>query len=241
MKQHKNTILFFSIYAILLALINILVFTIFKPWQIESEICLFDFWFSYAFMTLAFLLQMSSIFLYDKKTGLNAVFFGLPLSIVSLIYFVIEAFFAILFMILSAFAVETPTVLVSVLQILLLGIFAVIFIISLLTKNAVTAIEKNQKEKVQTIRFMVDDLDLIIASIHNEKVQKEVIALQEDIRYSDPMSTPETHGYDEKLKMFISMINDALSSPDSEQVILTYVNQARLVVKQRNNRIRSAK
>ncbi|MCR4698435.1 MAG: hypothetical protein K5762_03610, partial [Bacilli bacterium] len=182
MKKNKNSILLLSIYAIALVVINILVFTIFKPFTFTSGICVANFWFSYAFMTFAFLSQIGALFLYDRKGGLNAVFFGLPLSVISLIYFFVAAFFAILFMILCAFNVETPIVLVVTVQLLVLAFYAVLFILALITKNVVTDIDKKQKEKVQTIRYMVGDLDILIETATNPDIKKELLKLQEDIR-----------------------------------------------------------
>ncbi|MCR4699174.1 MAG: hypothetical protein K5762_07405, partial [Bacilli bacterium] len=105
----------------------------------------------------------------------------------------------------------------------------------------VTDIDKKQKEKVQTIRYMVGDLDILIETATNPDIKKELLKLQEDIRYSDPMSTPETSKYDDQLKGLISMIEDTLSTPQADALVPNYISQARLTVKKRNNEIRISK
>ena len=61
------------IYVILLAVFNLLVFTIFKT---HTSV----FWISYVFMTLAFVLQIVSMFLSFKTADVETAFFGIPLA-----------------------------------------------------------------------------------------------------------------------------------------------------------------
>ena len=69
----KNIVGIALIYAILLGLFNLLVFTIFKT---RTNV----FWLSYAFVTLAFAVQIISMSLAFKTADVETVFFGIPLA-----------------------------------------------------------------------------------------------------------------------------------------------------------------
>ena len=73
MKKGKATVSIGLIYVILLGVFNLLVFTIFKT---HTKV----FWLSYAFMTVAFIVQILSMFLSFKTADVR------PLSLESLLH-----------------------------------------------------------------------------------------------------------------------------------------------------------
>lgn len=90
----KNTVGIALIYVILLGVFNLLVFTIFKT---RTNV----FWLSYAFMTLAFVVQIISMFLSFKTADVETVFFGIPLASFSIYYLCAALVIGALFMISS--------------------------------------------------------------------------------------------------------------------------------------------
>ena len=79
MKKGKATVSIGLIYVILLGVFNLLVFTIFKT---HTKV----FWLSYAFMTVAFIVQILSMFLSFKTADVETAFFGIPLASFSIYY-----------------------------------------------------------------------------------------------------------------------------------------------------------
>ena len=88
----KNTVAFGLIYVILLGVFNLLVFTISKS---RNDV----FWLSYGFMTLAFVVQIVSMFLSFKSADVETAFFGIPLASFSVFYLGAELVIGALFMI----------------------------------------------------------------------------------------------------------------------------------------------
>ena len=79
MNKGKATVGIGLIYVILLGVFNLLVFTIFKT---HTNV----FWLSYAFMTVAFVVQIVSMFLAFKPADVETAFFGIPLASFSIYY-----------------------------------------------------------------------------------------------------------------------------------------------------------
>lgn len=236
----KNFIGIIIVYSILLVLLNVLVFIVFKPWNYDIKIIKLDFWFSYSFLTLAFILQFGSILAIKRNNGAIAIFMGIPLTVLSGIYFLIEAFLSLLFMILAAFSVKTPTTLVIILQVLLLGLYLIVAVIALMTKNTISDIDKNNKQKVQNIRILVDQVEIAISMCDDNEVKKLLERFSEDIRYSDPMSIDAVIGLDNKLTCIIEDIKNAVAEKDYEKT-KKLVQSGKLTVLERNKMIATQK
>ena len=88
----KNTVGIGLIYVILLGVFNLLVFTISTS---RNDV----FWLSYGFMTLAFVVQIVSMFLSFKTADVETAFFGIPLASFSIYYLCAELVIGTLFMI----------------------------------------------------------------------------------------------------------------------------------------------
>lgn len=237
-KSNKFLILF--IYLILLVVFNVIVFVVFKPQKFEDPICIKDFWCSYIFLTLAFITQYSSILIMDKKGGINAVFMGLPLFSISLIYLVCEGFLALIFMSLAAFKAKTPFALTFLLQFLLLCAFLVVAVLALLNRNVVNSINEKQKQNVKSIRGMVDDVNLVAQMCEDSETKVVLEKLAEDIRFSDPMSTEITAEYDAKLKYIIDGLKVSVQENDFAD-IKKQVKIASFTLMERNNKIANNK
>ena len=106
-----------AIYFIVFFVMNFLIFLIFDE---KNGV----FWTSYAFMCIAFIVQIVSMFLAVRGLDVEAIFFGIPLATLSLFYFFAAVFTATVFMIFQ----NAPMKLAVVLQVLILAIYAVVAI-----------------------------------------------------------------------------------------------------------------
>lgn len=239
MKLGKSTKLgFLAVYSIIFAVITLLIFVLFKPQNIESATCIKDFWVSYSFLALSFIIQLVTVLVFDKKCG-DAIFMGLPLFQLSFIYFVAEAFLALIFMILAACKVETPFALVFILQLLALAIFAVCAILAIMGRNFINKVETERKQAVTNIRSLTADLEIAAEAVSNNiDLKKKIEKVAEDVRYSDPMSNKYVQLLDEKIADLIYQVKDACEdgNPDS-QAIEEKLRKIRLAVRERNQKI----
>jgi len=177
MKKQKNNLLIGLIYAILFGVYNLLVFVIFKK---HTNV----FWMSYGFMTLAFVVQIASMFFAFKKADVETVFFGIPLASFSVFYLIAELCVGTVFMVFQQVGTTIPLVI----QILMLAAFLVIAIIALMARDTVQQISDTVKQNVTQHKSVNVDIDMLFVSCVNPDLKAKLRKLSETIKYSDPMT-----------------------------------------------------
>jgi len=235
-----NAILIALIYAIIFAVLNVLIFVIFKPGKISNDVAKTNFWVTYAFLVISFACQVGSIFLFDKKNGLNAVFMGLPVFMVSIIFFVVELVVAVIFFILSAFNVQVPTAVVVVLQLLILAAYLIIAILAVLAKNHIAGLNEKIKTNVANIRNLEADVRIAMEACTNPQVKELLRKFADDIRYSDPMTTPAVEVLDVQIQTIVMDIKQAAYDGKFD-LIEALVRKGTLQLKERNMKVINSK
>ena len=189
----KNTVGIGLIYVILLGVFNLLVFTISTS---RNDV----FWLSYGFMTLAFVVQIVSMFLSFKTADVETAFFGIPLASFSIYYLCAELVIGTLFMI---FQMASFT-LALVIQVLVLAAFLIVAIISVLSRNTVQQISDNVKEHVTTLKTVLVDVELLMEGCTDPELRANLRRLSETIKYSDPMSNEAVADVEQRIMRKIS-------------------------------------
>ena len=242
MKLGKKTVSSAMIvYLILAALLNLVIFAIFRPLSLETTDMKLVFWFSYGFLMLAFVFQIIAILAGKFERGIQSCFFGFPLVSISIFYFGITAVLSLAFMTLVSFAVAVPFMLMLVLECLVFGFYLIVFILSIAHKNIVVEIDKDIKKKVFAIRSLTTDVETLAEAVSdNGELKKKLSRLAEDIRYSDPMTNEFVAELDMQLKdvvaeLEILVMDKAYDAADSK------ITQARLLVSKRNKRLADSK
>lgn len=174
----KNIVGIALIYAILLGLFNLLVFTIFKT---RTNV----FWLSYAFVTLAFAVQIISMSLAFKTADVETVFFGIPLASFSIYYLCAAVVIGVVFIIFQ----RVNFMLALIIQLLVLAAFLIIAIISLMTRDTVQQIGDNIKENVNNLKSVLVDIELMRDSCSDPELKEALRKLSETVKYSDPIMT----------------------------------------------------
>lgn len=178
MKKGKATVSIGLIYVILLGVFNLLVFTIFKT---HTKV----FWLSYAFMTVAFIVQILSMFLSFKTADVETAFFGIPLASFSIYYLCASLIVGAVFMVFQ----NAGFTLALVIQTLILAAFLIIAIISLLARDTVQAIGENVKQNVTNLKSILVDVEMLSSSCTDPELKQALNKLADTVKYSDPMST----------------------------------------------------
>ncbi len=238
--KKTNVIMIAAIYAVIFAVLNILIFVIFKPGKIDNDVAKRNFWITYSFLVVSFILQVGSLFVFDRKSGINAVFFGLPLFAISGIFFGVEAVVALIFFILSACNVALPTTVVVVIQILILAIYIVIALMSLLAKNHITKLDETIKHNVTNIRNLQADVLMAMEACTYPRVKELLQKFADDIRYSDPMTVPEVEVLEVQLQTTVMEIKNAAYEGKND-LVESLVKKGTLQLKERNIKISNSK
>lgn len=235
-----NVVLIAAIYAVIFAVLNVLVFVIFKPGKITNEVAKTNFWTTYAFLVISFVLQVCSIFLFDKKSGLDAVFMGLPVFFVSMIFLGVEVVVAVIFFILSATNVAIPTAVVVIVQLLILAAYLVIALLALLAKNHIAGLDKKIKTNVANIRNLEADVRIAMEACTDPAVKELLRKFADDIRFSDPMTVPAVEVLDVQIQTTVMDIKAAAYEGKNE-LIEALVRKGTLQLKERNMKIINSK
>lgn len=189
----KNAVAFGLIYVILLGVFNLLVFTISKS---RNDV----FWLSYGFMTLAFVVQIVSMFMSFKSADVETAFFGIPLASFSVFYLCAELVIGALFMI---FQMASFT-LALVIQVLVLAVFLIIAIISLLSRDTVQQISDNVKEHVSNLKSVLVDIEMLMDGCTDPELKADLRKLSETVKYSDPISNEAVADVEQRIMRKIS-------------------------------------
>lgn len=200
----KTSIMTALIYAIVFAIFNLLAFVIFEN---RNNV----FWVSYAFMCIAFVVQIASIILAFKSPDTESVFMGIPLASLSVYYFFAAIFAGAVFMVFQVASIK----LAVVIQVLILAAYAVVAILALMARDVVQSVNDDVKEKVEAIKTLNVDVDILIPQVSDPSVKKALKKLSETVKYSDPIS------------------NDAVA--DIEEQIMQYMNTLRVYIENNSN------
>ena len=209
MKKGKATISIGLIYVILLGVFNLLVFTIFKT---RTNV----FWLSYVFMTVAFIVQIASMFLSFKTTDVETAFFGIPFASFSIYYLCVSLVVGAVFMIFQ----NAGFTLAMVIQVLILAAFLIVAIISLLARDTVQAVGDNVKQNVTNLKSILVDVEMLASSCPDSDLKVALNKLADTVKYSDPMSTAAIEPVEQRIMRKISELRVSMDNnqiPDALQ------------------------
>jgi len=208
MKKGKATVGIGLIYVILLGVFNLLVFTIFKT---HTNV----FWLSYAFMTVAFIVQIASMFLSFKTADVETAFFGIPLASFSIYYLCAALVVGAIFMIFQ----NAGFTLAMVIQLLILAAFLIVAIISLLARDTVQAIGDNVKQNVTNHKSILVDVEMLAASCADPELKLAIKKLADTIKYSDPMSNAAVELVEQRIMRKLSELRVAIDNSQTADAL----------------------
>lgn len=177
MGKKKTIGMSLAIWAIFFVVYNLLIFLFLSPVTAV-------FWMSYAFMVLAFGLQILGMYLSFKDFTVQAVFFGIPLAQFTLFYFFAEFFMSFVFMIFQNITWKIP----FFLQLLMLAIYGVVAIVSVMTRDASVASKDKYQKASAAKKLETVDIEMLYAEAKDPELKNQLRRLAEAVRYSDPMS-----------------------------------------------------
>lgn len=203
-QKKKSGLMLALIYLIIFVAYNLVVFLIFKNFNAV-------FWISYGFMVLAYLIHIGCIFSIAKNPNVKALLFGIPLGSFSIYFVLAELFTSFVFMIFKANASVKVTI---VIQALLLCIFAVIAIVSIMTRDAVSNVDKKIKENINFIKGINVDVEMLIQRCTNPDTTGALKKLSETIKYSDPMTNSVVATQEQMIMQYMAELRTVFDSGD---------------------------
>lgn len=202
----KNNGLIMGVFAVVFVLFNFIVLFL-----VENKTPVF--WVTYGFSVIAFLLLAANSFLALKRaTTLNDIFFGLPLDIISGLYLSVQIASMLLFNLIPNMNIRW----VVVLEVIILACYLILSMSALLAKNVVVDIDHRQKEKVFYIKSLDAEIEGLVIRVTDLKFKKQLLDLQEVVRYSDPMSDDSLCILEQKIEAKASAMAEAIETGNLE-------------------------
>lgn len=207
-QKKKNGLMLALIYLVIFVAYNLVVFLVFKNFNAV-------FWISYAFMLVAFLIHIGCAFSIAKNTNVKAVFFGIPLGAFSVYFVLAELFTSFVFMIFKANASVKVTI---VIQALLLCVFAVVAIVSIMTRDTVHNVDLKIKENVNFIKGINVDVGMLMQRCTNPETTGALKRLSETIKYSDPMTNSVVATQEQMIMQYMAELRTVFDAGDMDSV-----------------------
>ncbi len=207
-QKKKNRLMLALIYLVVFVAYNFVVFLVFKNF---NEV----FWISYGFMIVAYLIHIGCAFSITKSTNVKALFFGIPLGAFSIYFVLAELFTSFVFMVFKTNASVKVTI---VIQVLLLCVFAVVAIISIMTRDTVYNVEQKIKEHVNFIKGINVDVEMLMQRCTNPETTGALKKLSETIKYSDPMTNSVVATQEQMIMQYMAELRTVFDSGDINSV-----------------------
>ena len=204
----KNGIMAALIYVILFAVFNLLVFVIFK---VRTPV----FWMSYAFMCLAFIVQIVSMILALKSLETETIFMGIPLASLSFYYFFAAIFAGAVFMVFQV----APFVLALVIQVLILAVYAVVAILAIMARDNTQQINDTVKENLAAIQTLKVEIEVLVPQVSDSALKNALKKVVETVKYSDPMSNSAVKDIENQIMQTVNELRVYIENNDNATAI----------------------
>lgn len=225
----KTGIMTAMIYVIIFAVFNLLVFLVFQK---RTPV----FWISYGFMCLAFIVQITSMFLALRTLEVESVFMGIPLASLSFYYFFAAVFAGAVFMVFQI----APIKLVVIIQVLILAAYVIVALLALMSREVVQDTNDTLKEKVAAIKTLNVDVDVLIPQVSDPALKKALRKVSETVKYSDPISTEAVADIEAQIMQSMNALRVCIENDNNEEAIAT-CKDVEVLFLQRNSLLKATK
>lgn len=227
MKFDKKAKSVVAVYAIILALYVLIFLMIpFDKWASS--------WMSFAFTIIAIL---GSLFIcahaFGKNDMLVSKIYGFPIFRVGVLYALVQLIVGIVICVIDAF-VEVPYQITLIISLLIMGATAIGFIATDNASDYVEALDKAAKVETKVIRRFRIDISTITASCDNAALKKELEKLNEQFRFSDPVSNDETAFIESAINNMLAELKILVDNGSVEEAF-TASKEISIKLAERNN------
>ncbi len=209
---------YYLILLIITIAVNIIFFSIPSTYNLS-------FFISYTLTMITLISQIFIIKYLEKNNHKKNNFIG-----ISFIYWNISLIITLIIItLITKFINDFPTWLSIIINTLIITINIIRLILLNNSVNYINNINDKTKNKVNNIKNMKIEIDLLIEKENNQTIKKELIKLSDKIKYSDPYSSNELKGIEENI---INKIEQLKSSKEKEVL----VSEITLLLEERNKK-----
>lgn len=170
------------------------------------------FWISYAFTAIAILVQAYVFHIaFDNGEPVKSKLYGFPIARIGLGYLLIQLVAGILFM---ALALYVPIWLPLIIYVLVLAASAIGFIAAEIVRDEIEKQEVQLKKDVSAMRALRSKAALIASRCPDAETKKVLDALNEEFRFSDPVSSEVLVEIEAKLDGMLDELHTTVADND---------------------------
>lgn len=223
--MNKKTVLWGILDLIFLVVFNTIFFVVGGTDHVASV------WIAYGFIHFAYVMLLITPFLMRKN--IRATILGLPLHLISSVYFLTAFVVGIVFVLLKAESYKASLLF----QVIIAGVYGILLVVNLIANEHTQAAEQRHAEEVGYIKEAASRVEALIGRLNDKKVNK---ALEKayDILHSSPVrTTPAVAEIESNIMRLIADLEEAVLANNESDVIVT----ARGIVIMAEDRIRALK
>ena len=229
MEFTENKKIYFTTVYIILVVYIVLAFII--PFNKGGS-----FWTGFGFSMIAILLAAGVGHYAFNNEKLISKYYRAPLILVVWRYLVIQLIVSLAEMVLYFIPFQYGLALnTALLGACLIGLIAID-----VSVDEIERIDEKINEKVFYIKSMQADVEGLISKASDEAAKKELKALAETIRYSDPMSSPQLASIENKIEAKAAALTEAIEATDADS-LKTLCNELQQLFAERNRKCKLLK
>ena len=179
-----------------------------------------------------------TIYAFGKGSKLVSKVYGFPIARVGFLYAAAQIVVLIVICIVAAF-VKVPAWISIVLSILLLGAAAIGIIITDNIRDHVEAIDEQTQTVTKNVRYFRTNLSGLADRITDSEIRKALEKLEDELRYSDPVSSEATKEIEGEIEERIDGLKGKMDGEKTE--ILQDITEISYLVRERNRVCKASK
>jgi len=227
----KNFLSYAVVWAIGFAIFNVVTFLI--PSEAREAA---GFWTGYAFITLAFILQIGTSFFAFKDGRKDRLFFNIPTISITFITLVCTIIIAAVTVAIPAIPEWLGTILCFIC--LLVGVAATL--LAKTAAEAVSDIDEKIKNNTFFIKSLTVDANTLVLKAQTPEIRSELTKVYEAIRYSDPMSKDALAGAESQITLKFNELQNVVAQNDA-QAVKTVSDELIILISDRNSKCKLLK
>ena len=218
--------------------IETIVIIVFVSFIIVSLVIPFErnetFWISFVFGVVSIAAQFvfGNIAFKNSEGSAKSKFYGFPIIRIGIYYMILQISLSFLLMTLSKWVPVWVSIclFVVILTLAIIGLIA-----SETTRQVILTQENNVLHDIANMRAMTNRLSVLSSQIDNVKICQMVKKLEEEFKYSDPVSNEKRLAYEEQLLIKIDELEPLIRNNENEIIIEKNIKIIRGLLAERNN------
>lgn len=176
-------------------------------------------WISFVFTILSFGASFAiGMYAFSGEKSLKSKFYGLPIFRIAYLYPIAQLILGIIICAICAFA-EVPAWIALLLSVILMGLAAIGVIATDNTRDIIQEIDTQTEESIKTNKYFRLNISAITALCTDVNAKEVLRKLEEDFRYSDPVSSEHTEAIENNIAGKLYELRSVISTASSEEII----------------------